>query len=403
MLSVLSLYGNQLQLHLLHKVQQQMQQGDLQQQQQSVPGVPGQRATTGDGSSTSSCTPADEAEGVLLCRADMLQSEQLHHLPDNPAAVQSWQQHFAKTLPHHLLLTTASAIATAADTSTRGQGYSYVQPPHCLVDAARCTAAVPDAAGSSSSSGNKALVDVSTCVAVVATAARLLRIRVWQDDRQDDPAQVCQHHPGLVTTPLLLLSSVVATLRLAPAEQALRAAAACAKSAALLADPHHRVLKARRDVVDSPVSGSSRQPGAGTAGDALAHTWAGLAWPATGWATLLARQVICVVDAAAAVVAADAGSGGSSDGQAAANTPPTAAGGAAGSATMLPLQLSALIEAAMGMDATLSVGSGAGEWLAPAAQHHLGTEAPAAAGVIHGAGHRGSSTLPRALAGLAAG
>mgnify|MGYP001810008050 FL=1 len=240
-LAVATLFGSQLQLHLLHDLQQQ----DSQPAQHSSSGSNG-----GSSSGSSSGGPpaaAERAEGVLLYHVQHFvqpQKPQVMQPKISSPVVQSWLQHFeaswGEVLPQHQLPRIAAAIAAAEGGSPpqqhpipsatmaaqEGGAYKLLAPEHCLADAAAeagdgSTAAGVSAGSSSGGSGGSGssgcgLVNTQQCINFVEAAGRVLKLGSTQQAKLDGKHQpMCQlisHSPGMQRVPVLLLPSIVAAL-----------------------------------------------------------------------------------------------------------------------------------------------------------------------------------------------
>jgi uncharacterized membrane protein YgcG len=306
-LVVATLFGSQLQLNLLHDLQQQ----DSQAAQHSSSG-----SNSGGRSGSSSGPPAaaaEMAEGVLLCRAQRLQPPQSlvpHPIISSPM-VQSWLQYFeaswGEVLPSHQLLHIAAEIAAAGvasapqypNTSTSSavqedQPYKLLPPKHCLEDATatagRAITAAGVSAGSSSTSGGSGggsssgcvgLIDTQQCIKYVEAAARLLGLGSTEQQGLAQKHQpLCQHikhSMGVQRVPALLLSSAVAALSLTGAA-ALYAAWSCSVPVGALMDA-------------SWCEGNEGRPCALCNG--LLRP---LAWPTVGLLSLLVQQITSAGD-----------------------------------------------------------------------------------------------------------
>mgnify|MGYP001807175592 CR=1 FL=1 len=319
-LVVATLFGSQLQLNLLHEVQQQDTQPP---QGSSNVASSGSSSGSNSGSGSSSCgscgppaVAAEWAEGVLLCRAQLLQAPQLlvPHPRISGPVVQSWLQRceasWGELLPPHQLLRIAEAIAAVALVSApqqhpntmavqESQGYKLLAPEHCLETAAGTAVTAADFAASSggssggssgrSSSGSGGsrgcsgggssscgLVDTQLCVNYVQAAARVLGLGSADEQGSDHKhLPVCQlmnYSSGMHRVPVLLLSSAVAALQLKGAA-ALHAAWNCSIAAGALMDA-------------SWCDGTESRPCVMCDG-LLRH----LAWPTVGLLSLLLQQV----------------------------------------------------------------------------------------------------------------
>jgi hypothetical protein len=278
---VATLFGSQLQLKLLHLLQEQ----DHLEQAQGSSGSGNATGDSGGGSSSSDsrgnrsggshtcssnvggsggssdgnssggagppATAAERAEGVLLCCVQhYIQPQAPPALPPSISVlvVQSWLQHFeaswGELLPAHLLLPIATAIEAAGGASaprveglcasrvtfgSAAQAYLLLLPEDCLEKApavaGSTSAAVRSLGGntgrdSSSSSGCQA--GTQLCCACVAAASRVLGLH------RQPVCQVARH--CMERAPLLLLASAVAALCV-EGSAALPAACACCQAA----------------------------------------------------------------------------------------------------------------------------------------------------------------------------